>query len=344
MTQPSAIPSATALTPFQDLATAAQQTLALLHQRLGFQLWMVTRTEGNDWIVLVTEDHGYGVEPGQVFTWCDSFCSRMVRGQGPNIAPNSRTVATYLEAPIGQQVEIQAYIGIPLLRADGHLFGTLCAIDPSPQPESLSDELPFLQLQARFLSTLIERDLQAQTMARHLEHAQLQAQTDSMTGLYNRRGWDRLVAIEEERCRRYGNPATIFVLDLDQLKHINDTLGHLAGDQVIMAAANDLQQTVRASDVVARLGGDEFGILAVDMTAADAAVFAQRILQRVEADGIQMSVGWASRDPRHTLQATIAIADERMYRIKQLRKSVVGSLPGTCCYPCSHFLRNPLPG
>ncbi|ASC73789.1 sensor domain-containing diguanylate cyclase [Halomicronema hongdechloris C2206] len=344
MTTTSPTPLSAALTPFQNLAEATHQTLALLHNRLGFQLWMVTRTEGNDWIVLVSNDHGYGVEPGQVFRWCDSFCSRMVQGFGPNIAPDSRAVAAYLEAPIGQQVEIQAYIGMPLLRPDGHLFGTLCAIDPQPQPDRLHHELPFLQLQARFLSTLIEQDLQAQEMVRRLEHAQLQAHTDSMTGLYNRRGWDLLMATEEERCRRYGSPATIFVLDLDWLKQINDTLGHQAGDQVIMAAANHLRQTVRASDVVARLGGDEFAILAVEMAASDAESFAQRILDSIEAGGIQMSLGWASRDPRHSLQTTIATADERMYRIKQLRQRAASHLPTFCSYPASRSLRDPMPG
>lgn len=67
---------------FHDFETAVRAVLAFLHHRLGFGLWMVTRTEGEDWIVLQTEGHAYDVNPGQVFCWTDSFCSRMVKGMG----------------------------------------------------------------------------------------------------------------------------------------------------------------------------------------------------------------------------------------------------------------------
>ncbi len=60
---------------FTDFASASRAVLSYLHRKLGFKLWMVTRTEGEDWIVLDAEDHGYGVEAGTVFRWADSFCS-----------------------------------------------------------------------------------------------------------------------------------------------------------------------------------------------------------------------------------------------------------------------------
>src|SRR5262245_11920788 len=104
---------------FPDFAAAAQGVLRLLHNRLGFDLWRVSRTEGEDWIVLRAEDHGYGVEDGTVFRWADSFCARMVEGQGPRIAPRSESVPAYAAAPIGRQVKIGAYVGVPLSRADG---------------------------------------------------------------------------------------------------------------------------------------------------------------------------------------------------------------------------------
>ena len=119
--------------PLHDFESAGRAVLAFLHRRLGFGLWMITRTEGEDWIVLQVEDHGYGISPGTVFRWADSFCSEMVQNNGPKVAPNSDIVPAYAAAPIGQQVPIKAYIGVPLSNADGSLFGTLCAIDPSRQ-------------------------------------------------------------------------------------------------------------------------------------------------------------------------------------------------------------------
>ena len=74
------------LGPYTDFESASRAVLAFLHDRLGFDLWMVTRTEGDDWIVLQSEDHGYGVKDGTVFRWADSFFSQMVLGRGPCIA------------------------------------------------------------------------------------------------------------------------------------------------------------------------------------------------------------------------------------------------------------------
>ena len=126
----------TDIRPFPSFEIAAEATLRFLHSRLGLDLWMVTRTDNKDWIVLNALDQGYGVQKGSVFHWADSFCSRMTEGLGPRIAPDSDEIPVFREAPIGRQVKIGAYVGIPLTRGDGSLFGTLCAIDPDPQPQS----------------------------------------------------------------------------------------------------------------------------------------------------------------------------------------------------------------
>ena len=79
---------------FSDFDAAAHSVLEFLYHRLSFDLWMVTRTEGDDWIVLQALDHGYGVKEGSVFRWADSFCSQMVLGLGPCIAPRSAATLT----------------------------------------------------------------------------------------------------------------------------------------------------------------------------------------------------------------------------------------------------------
>lgn len=75
------------LQSYSDFATAAIAILRVLQHRLGFDLWMITRTVQNDWIVLQAEDRGYGVQSGDSFCWADSFCSRMVQGLGPQMHP-----------------------------------------------------------------------------------------------------------------------------------------------------------------------------------------------------------------------------------------------------------------
>jgi len=315
------LPTATPTPPLPALAgnfeSIAKAVLAFLHQRFGFGLWMLTRVQGEDWIVLHSEDHGYRVPPGTVLRWADSFCSRMVQGQGPRIAPRSAEVRAYAQAPIGQQLRIQAYVGIPLQGADGGLFGTLCAIDPQPQPDSLQAEQALLELLAALLSSLLQAELRSTEATRRAERLQAQAFTDSLTGLYNRRAWDQFLSAEEARCRHYGHAAAILVVDLDGLKRINDTQGHAAGDALIARAAQVLSQTSRSQDVVARLGGDEFGILYAECERSSAQALMNRLGAALQAAGIQASLGLAERDPGQGLHAAWELADQRMYHMKR---------------------------
>lgn len=303
--------------PTHDFEAASRAVLAFLHQRFGLDLWMVTRTEGDDWIVLQAEDHGYSVAPGTVFRWADSFCSEMVKGHGPRIAPDVQLVPVYRDAPIGQQVPIQAYVGVPLTLADGSLFGTLCGIDPAPQPASLVQEQGLIELLGALLSSILQAELRLAQEARRSERLALEANTDVLTQLANRRAWDEQMAREEDRCRRYGHPAAVLVIDLDGLKQVNDSAGHAAGDALIVRAARALRKAARESDIVARLGGDEFGILAVECDSAGAQALMERTRQILVEHWVEASVGLASRTPGSGLQGAWKSADQKMYDEKK---------------------------
>ncbi|HEY9697470.1 MAG TPA: sensor domain-containing diguanylate cyclase [Trichocoleus sp.] len=305
---------------FQNFAEASAGVLDFLQKRVGFGLWMVTRTEGDDWIVLVTNNTAsnvYQVKQGDVLHWCHSYCCQMVQGLGPYVAPRSQEIPVYANALINNQVPIAAYIGVPLTWADGRLFGTLCAIDPEPQPESILAELPVIQIQAQLLSTILTSELKAQACSRHLEQVRTESQLDKLTGVYNRRGWDRLVMVEEERCQRYGSPASIIILDLDNLKVINDQYGHVAGDRLLQKTAACLISAVRQNDVLARLGGDEFSVLAIEAGANVAQEIVDRIHKKLAETGIAASVGWAVREPHTGIPIAIEAADARMYEAKR---------------------------
>uniref|UniRef100_B8HS15 Diguanylate cyclase with GAF sensor n=1 Tax=Cyanothece sp. (strain PCC 7425 / ATCC 29141) TaxID=395961 RepID=B8HS15_CYAP4 len=306
---------------FSEFDVAAREVLKFLHHRLGFNLWMVTRTEGNDWIALQVEDHGYNVKPGSVFSWADSFCSQMVLGLGPSIAPCSADIPAYATAPIGRQLTIGAYIGVPLKRQDGSLFGTMCAIDPTTQPHSITAELPLIEMLGGLLCTVLELELKAAEQIRQIERAQAEALTDSLTSLYNRRGWDQLLAAEETRCQRYGHPACVVAIDLDGLKQINDTQGHGKGDELICRAGRAIRKVLRQQDVLARIGGDEFVVLGVECDALSAKNLIERIYASLSAVQVEASVGLAMRDPRQGLCHAVEQADQAMYACKQTRKT-----------------------
>ena len=289
--------------------------------RFGFDLWMITRTDGNDWIVLQSEDHGYNIKPGQVFHWADSFCSHMVQGKAPRIAPYSPNIPLYLEAPINRLVDIQAYIGQPLLKEDGSLFGTLCAIDPHPKSETLVEEAALFDLLAQMLSYILQTELRETQQIRKTEHFEAESLSDSLTGLFNRRAWDKLVSLEEERCKRYGHPTSVLIIDLNNLKTTNDKLGHAAGDELIQKAAFALKEQVRSNDIVARLGGDEFAILSIETNLENADKLINRIKDTFADLGLSAAIGHALRKPTHGLSTAIKEADEKMYQNKALIKS-----------------------
>jgi hypothetical protein len=144
--------------PFADFDSASSEVLDFLHDRLGFALWLVTRVEDDRWVIEQARDEGYGVKVGDSYRFADTYCARMFEGLGPNFAHEISAVPCYAAAGIGKELPVAAYIGVPLLCADGSLFGTLCGIDAAPQPPAVGDELPLVELSSRFLSSMIEKD------------------------------------------------------------------------------------------------------------------------------------------------------------------------------------------
>ncbi|QKG67072.1 sensor domain-containing diguanylate cyclase [Pseudomonas sp. B14-6] len=303
-----------------DFEDTAREVLSFLRHRLGFDLWMITRADGDEWTVLHCENHGYEIQPGRVLRWSDSFCSEMVNGNGPRIAPNSRLVPCYAAAPIGQQLRIHSYIGVPLLLSDGSLFGTLCAIDPAPQPEQIREDQALIEMVGKVLSKILQMELRADEQSSRAERFEAQALCDGLTGLYNRAGWDQLAACQDGRNRRYGKSSAVVIIDLDDLKFINDSEGHAAGDEVIKQAASALNQASRADDVVARLGGDEFGIIGVNCDRAGGEALRERVYQSLQVSGVSASVGLAMASAANNISLALTLADKKMYEQKRMKK------------------------
>ena len=103
------------------------------------------------------------------------------------------------------------------------------------------------------------------------------ALTDPLTGVLNRRGFTEAMERELARARRYGRPFVLAYVDVRGLKAVNDTEGHLAGDELLKGVAGLLHDSARADDVVGRLGGDELGLLLAEQTADHAEVVTDRI-------------------------------------------------------------------
>jgi diguanylate cyclase len=306
--------------PYTSLDAALGALVNCINLFVPLRLWMVTRVHGSDWNVLYAEDTQREIARGTVFSWPDSFCCHMVKGDGPRFAPDAQAIATYAAASINKTMPIGAYIGQPLVTADGKLLGTLCGLDPEPKPAFTADQERFVEMIARTMCTLIASKL-------ILEHARLVeaqwhylAQRDALTGLSNRRGWDLALAEEEDALDQLGENAMVLVADLDGLKLVNDTNGHAAGDRYLVAAAHALRAQLREIDIAARVGGDEFAILVRDTTKEQAQVMYDRIVAAFDAAGVQASFGYGMRLSAGSLAAALAVADTGMYEDKARRK------------------------
>ncbi|MEM7543212.1 MAG: sensor domain-containing diguanylate cyclase [Pseudomonadota bacterium] len=308
--------------PFADMLSAARQIVRTSGDLLPMDCWMVTKVDGDDWIMLAVQTTGYDVKEGDIFTWSDSICSRMAKGLGPMFAPDISVLHAYRSAPIANQLKIGAYIGLPLLHADGSLFGTLCAVHPTPIVFDITLHREWLILQSRLLSSLVAAEQREEATSQALTQERHAAQLDELTGVYNRRGWNRLIEIEEERCVRYDKSAAVLIVDLDDLKNTNDAFGHERGDVLLRRAANALHHAVRSFDVVCRIGGDEFAILAIEADEQSTTELVNRVRRLLDEEGIPASIGWACRDSEQSLPETVKVADRRMYDDKRARKRV----------------------
>ena len=142
---------------------------------------------------------------------------------------------------------------------------------------------------------------------------ELQAQTDSLTGLYNHRYFHDRLRSELNRASRTHDSIAVLMLDIDDFKRVNDIHGHGVGDVILVELTELLQGTVRASDVVCRLGGEEFGVIMASCDAGDALGLARRIVDRlaeieIEPVGrLSVSIGIA-QGPEHAMNPRELVA------------------------------------
>ncbi|HEV3503789.1 MAG TPA: diguanylate cyclase [Actinomycetes bacterium] len=289
-----------------------------LPARTGLGTWLLVRLDDDGGsVVLAVRDDTYGLAVDQRLPEAHLPVRALIDGRGPRVARVAAEVQAYASASPGGGVPVGALAGVPVLAPDGSVFGCLCGLDPDPGRPELAAELPTIELLGRMLAVLLVQELDRQELQRRFELAELDALTDPLTGVGNRRAWDRLLDAEEARCRRYGSVASLIAIDLDELKRVNDRDGHAAGDRLLRRTAQVIDSTRRAADVVARLGGDEFGVLAVECDEPAAKVLADRLRGALEAAGIRASVGHATRQPTGTLAQAWSAADAEMYAHKR---------------------------
>ncbi|UHL63662.1 GGDEF domain-containing protein [Paralcaligenes sp. KSB-10] len=205
-----------------------------------------------------------------------------------------------------------------LRRGDGRISGMVAGflsqqLLPGVYPPSRTREI------ALCLSAI------AQTLSMHVELAaaeklvletQQDAQIDSLTKVLNRAGWNKklrsVASIEEE--------VAIGFLDLDFLKLVNDSHGHLAGDDLLRRTAQTIKAELRNNDCIARLGGDEFAVMLRNVATTDASELKKRLQLALSEADIKASIGVALKSEAGSLQKALQLADSRMYEEKRTKQ------------------------
>ncbi|PSU33890.1 sensor domain-containing diguanylate cyclase [Photobacterium lutimaris] len=269
----------------------------------------------------------------------NSFCRHVIEKGAPLYVADPANHPTWRQIPFVKEGPIRSYFGMPLYWPDNTVFGTICAIDT--KPSQYNDTLFQLLEQLKELITADLKLIDAYEQVRKL------AITDELTGVYNRRG---LSVLAHKIMRKSHSPCTqtstvglqqkiksiaIAYFDSDNLKQINNQLGHECGDIAIQTLATEIKKVTRASDIVARVGGDEFIVLTQDTNESDLNARCQQIEANYQVTlakhkafagyphNFSVSYGCMSVKENESLDLTELYiqTDKRMYANKMSKRS-----------------------
>ncbi len=203
--------------------------------------------------------------------------------------------------------------------------------DETTAMKTVKDGAQDYLFKGRLDGQLLERSLRyAIERQRMLAEFRLLSLSDELTGLYNRRGFLMLAQQQMKSIERTKKGMLLFFIDLDDLKLINDHLGHSAGDTALQIAAKILKKTFRKSDIVGRVGGDEFAVLAIEATKKSTAVLNRRLQAHLESYNnkmgrdfnLSLSVGVTHCQPSLpcSISELLSDADNLMYAQKKKKK------------------------
>ncbi|MDM9621854.1 sensor domain-containing diguanylate cyclase [Rhizobium sp. S96] len=207
----------------------------------------------------------------------DTFCRYVVDYEEPVIVQDATRDPRFAQHPaVTGDTHIRFYAGVPLRTREGHIIGTVCAIDRKPRSFGAKD-LAILQELAGAAMDRIEL-LQS-------------AATDSLTETLTRRAFkqetDQLISL----ALRHQHNLSCVMLDVDHFKSVNDTYGHAAGDEVLRAVAATCRANLRAGDLLGRLGGEEFCIVLPHIDREGAIAVAEKVRAAISSQPIQGDFG-----------------------------------------------------
>lgn len=326
----------------QSLEQLTRPLLTLLGQVTGMESTYLTTIDTDEGVQRIEFARNVGdlvIPEGLVVPWADTLCKRAL-DEGRLYSDN--VAECWGDSQAAAALGIKTYVSAPIKSQAGEVLGTVCAAS-SAQVTRTAEVEPLLNLLSGLLGYSLERERLVEKL--QVVNAELTrlALSDPLTGLSNRRAILNDAARLFALARRENKFVLMGVIDLDGFKRINDTQGHLAGDQFLCCVAAQLQKALRTSDVIGRTGGDEFIVIALGtLTGQDdlatamshaAELLQERLSQATigryelghgleDIDYAGASVGVVAVMPDNvSVDEATKMADREMYRVKQQRKA-----------------------
>ncbi len=230
-----------------------------------------------------------------------------------------------IHPPNAPEASAFSYAGFPLVTGEREVLGVLSFF--KKRPESILDEdFDFFSRISQEVANCLERAL-----VFHRTHES--TIVDELTGIYNRRHFNQQFPVEVKRAERYKRNLSVMMIDIDDFKKINDTYGHLKGDEILHAIATIMKNNLRKADLLFRYGGEEFVVLLPETTVQNAFRVGEKLRKKVEehfrttdyqlsGNGVTVSIGIANFPvDAYSAEKLLQIADDRLYEAKNSGKN-----------------------
>ncbi len=291
-------------------------TLTFLSEQFSVQRSMILLCEGEELVVrgVRNPSQANGVKVGYRLSQGDGIVGWVVAHKKQALVSDVRKDRRYVKGFPG----IRSELAVPVMIAD-NVLGVMNI--ESPQVGFFDEEDRRLLTAAAAQFAVALSNIEAQSSLRE------QAVRDPLTQLFNRHYLNEVIDGEFDRADRYGREITLMMLDIDGFRRVNNTLGHLRGDEVLQNVAQVLSESVRTADSVIRYGGDEF-LIVMPETLEDTGRVEERLKKRVEAlpsklglgnlkIGLSIGIYVRHAGDTHSVQEILAQADQQMYTDKR---------------------------
>jgi len=242
----------------------------------------------------------------------------------PDIDSHKKPVIKKSQRVFAENYRTKNCAVVPLICQD-RVVGVLNLADKMNSAQFDSGDIALIELFSQLVGASIGN-------IKLFEKIQRQATTDGLTGLVNHKTFYEILEKELWRSRRYGGRISLIMIDVDNLKSINDAYGHRAGDKAIREISKRIKECIRQIDTAARYGGDEFAVILLNSSLEDATIVAQRMVDAVasshttwqrEQIPLSISVGLGQYDADASPEDITSRSDQALYLAKQAGKNTV---------------------